>query len=819
MREVPGFGNPQAKILVLGEAPSTVELAKGIPFVGPAGEKLDGLLQMAGIKREDLYLTNASLEMVDKTVGKKDQFFFHKGGQPTDVFVRGLLALQQDIQRIKPNVVLALGNYALWAMMQHQAIMNWRGSILWSEVFGVKVVPTIHPAALLRGQDEFAGGTKGRGGMHKMITPVLHDLRRAKEQSLFPERNLRPRHVEINPEGPALDEAVAILESAENLDFDCETFGGNRLACIGFSDGNPERAWVFECDTKERVGICKGLLENPSSRKRGHNICAYDVPMLDSAGIHARNVYWDTLISQHILVPDLPKSLAFCQSVYTDMPYHKDEGKILYRLKIRTREDMIREMNYCGKDVMSGGEIAEKQPELIEERGLWPVWTRRMLMFEPLRGACALGFKADIQCLYDQTVRTKKLLDAAQAELDKEAGHPVNVNSNGVNGQVKTLLYKERGIAPRYKDGKLVADAHILADIAARSDDPVPMMIVKTRKYDKALSNYYNIKVLSPDGRIRSIQGIAGTASGRLNSSIPLWGPGVPIQTIPLEARRAYIADDGWEILECDGAQAEAVIVAYMANDPVHMDCFRTGKDVHRVTACLLSDVPVDRWAEIPKKSTIREIAKTCNHELNYNAGPRMFMLTVNEEYDPDDPMSVRLDYKEALVLWNRYHQIRPALKGYWETIKYELRHNRMTLKSPLGWEYTFLGQWSDSLLNLAYSWKPQSTVGESTNVGILQTLGLLPPPAHIPERLGLEYQSMVKKSGTKLLAQVHDSATWLTPRSSRSEVAPAIMALMEVPLYINGYNICVPIEAAVGQNWCKLDMEPLGVTRTTVEL
>lgn len=815
--EIPGYGPRNAKIMIVGEAPAKQEELLGKPFQGQAGEQLDKMLHMVGIDRSKCYITNACLERVIATEKNKDAYFFNKG-VPTPVFAYGIGQLYKDIVEIKPNVVVVLGNYALWAAMQHTGIMKWRGSILWSDLFQVKIIPSIHPAALLRGSRDDSGTKKG-GGMWKMLTAVVHDLKRAKEQSLFPELRLRPRVITVNPEGHDLDEALTKLMDCEDLVFDMETFGGAQLACAGFSPLDPERAWVFECDTDQRVEYIKSILQNKASRKIGHNITGYDVPMLDSIGIHSANVSWDTMIAQHVLIPDLPKSIAFLTSMYTDMKFYKDEGKILYKSKVRSRENMMTEMFYCGKDVVSSAEIALAQPALLRERGLMPVMKRRMQIFGPLRLAAELGFKADLSKLFVLARETQKELTVRQAELDELAGRPINVNSNHAGGDVKTLIYKERGIAPRYKEGKLTADAHVLADIAARNSDPVPSLIIRVRQLEKLLSNYYNVKVISPDARIRTVYNIAGTASGRLSSSIPLWGPGVPMQTIPPRARQAFVADDGWEILECDQAQAEAVIVAYLANDPIHMDCFRTGKDVHRVTAALLNGMPMENWAQIPKDSQVRQLAKTCNHELNYDAGPFMFMLTVNEEYDPDDPLSVKLDPKTSKVIWNRYHEIRPALKGYWETIRRELRDNQMTLKSPLGWEYTFLDRWSDSLLRLAYSWKPQSTVGEATNIGILQAFGLAEPPTTMIRASGQSWQQDIQKAEVKLLAQTHDSATFLVPKEARAEIAPKIMSLLEVPLYINGYNIVIPIEANAGPNWYKGDMEDLGKTRETVEI
>ena len=813
MTEVHGEGPSNARILFLGEAPASAEVAAGRPFQGRSGQQFDQLLRLVGIKRSEVYITNASLERVNTSLRKKDDHFFNRDGSPTPALMRGCIQLQADIQRIKPNVVVPLGNYALWVMMQHQGIMKWRGSILWSDAFQVKVIPTIHPAFLLwAAQDE--GGAEGGGTMYKMLTAIHHDLRRAKEQSAFPELRLRPRQTIINPEGADLDEALELLHTSPRIVFDMETFGKTNLACAGFSAMDPERAYVFQCNDPIRILKVRQVLEDPRTEKVGHNICGYDVPMLDCLGWSVANVRWDTMVAQHILTPDLQKSLGFLTSIYTDVAYYKDEGKILGHIK--TQADMDIAMKYCGKDNMTCAEIALEQPELLEERGLMPVMDRSMKVFVPLREAMKRGFRCDLLKLYQFAKKAEEDFERVTKEINELAGKEVNINSPK---QVGVLLYDEQGIAERKKKGKRTTSAHVLKDIAARNPNPLPNKIIEAREYAKLTSNYYNIKVLSPDRRIRTVYSIPGTKSKRLASAIPLWGPGIPIQTIPAKAKEAYLADDGWSILECDQAQAEAVVVAYMANDPIHMDCFRTGKDVHRVTAALLNGMPIDDWIKIPKPSQVRELAKTCNHELNYNAKAYMFMLTVNKKYDPEDPLSIWMDIDLATATWNRYHYIRPALAGYWESVRKELRENQMTLRSPLGWEYTFLDKWSDQLLNLAYSWKPQSTVGESTNIGICQVFGLMDPPSTIDRDIGLSWQKDIQYAGVQFMAQVHDSGTYQVPTEAVEEIGPKIMRLMEVPLTVNHHNIVVPIEGAYGSSWSKKSMTSLGVTRKTVEL
>jgi uracil-DNA glycosylase family 4 len=771
--------------------------------VGDAGQELDKLLRSANIHRPDCYITNACQEQVR---GDKASFFF-SGGKPTPTFMESLVRLYHDIHEIRPNVIVALGNYAQYALLgQSSGILNNRGSILWSEPAGCKVIPTLHPAALLRGKPD--GADKSSGGMYKFRNPVIWDLQRAREQSKFHELRLRPRNLVIDPVGDDLDRAVQRLLNARHLVVDIESWGGTNLACIGFSDGDPEWAVTLSGANPDRLELYRLLLENQIP-KVGQNLM-YDATMLDQNRINMRNIVHDTMIAQHVLLPDLPKSLPFMSSIYTDMPYYKDEGKVWN--KPRTPELERQYFEYNAKDICATAEVFQHQVEELKAENLEEVFQRSMMVFEPLRQATFRGMKCDLTKMWKLIEQTQNNLVSAQAELDKLAGWPVNVNSHV---QVKKLLYDQLGLSDRKNQS---SDAPTILNIAANTGNRAPYLVIRARKEQKLLSNYYKTGILSSDARIRFGFNVVGTFGARISSAAPLWGPGLNGQNIPGPAREMLVPDDGYTLVECDQAQAEAVIVAYLANDPIHMDCFRNGKDVHRVTACLLLDRPASDWQQIGKPSAIRELAKTCNHELNYNAGPGQFQLTVNESYDPDDPATVKIDFTTARATRNKYLATRPALTAYWESIKSELKLNR-TLVTPLGRRYQFLDAWSDELLRKAYSYKPQCTVGETTNIGICQVLGLVDLEQEMDERYKLQQE--ISRLDFFFSLQVHDSTIWQVRTEQLEAFYPLAMQLLEVPLLVNGYRICVPIEGTASDVWTKdkKKVRDLGISRKSVEL
>src|SRR5215510_4261791 len=145
---VGGIGPLEPELMIVGEAPGKHEDETGIPFVGPAGEILNNCLGKAGIKRSAAYITN-----VVKYRPPQNNFkLLHVVGIDLEECVKSLW--EDEIYKLKPKCILAVGDEALQAVCGLTGIMKYRGSILKGRD-GTKVVPMIHPAAL------FSHGDKG----------------------------------------------------------------------------------------------------------------------------------------------------------------------------------------------------------------------------------------------------------------------------------------------------------------------------------------------------------------------------------------------------------------------------------------------------------------------------------------------------------------------------------------------------------------------------------------------------------------------------------------------------------------------------------
>ena len=140
-----GVGNPDAELMFIGEAPGLHEDKQGEPFVGAAGQLLTRMLEGIGRTREEVYIANI---LKCRPPGNRDPL--------PDEIEACTPWLVETISLIQPALIVTLGNFATKYVLQTQTgITRMRGSVYnWH---GRKVIPTFHPAAILRG-----GGDKSR---------------------------------------------------------------------------------------------------------------------------------------------------------------------------------------------------------------------------------------------------------------------------------------------------------------------------------------------------------------------------------------------------------------------------------------------------------------------------------------------------------------------------------------------------------------------------------------------------------------------------------------------------------------------------------
>ena len=137
-RVVFGTGDPDADLMFIGEGPGAEEDRQGLPFVGPAGELLDKIIQAIGLRREQVYIANV---VKCRPPGNRDP-------QPDEAAACRPF-LRRQIELVRPRVIVALGRVAAQALLGTDLPLGrMRGR--WFDVQGVPTMVTYHPAALLR---------------------------------------------------------------------------------------------------------------------------------------------------------------------------------------------------------------------------------------------------------------------------------------------------------------------------------------------------------------------------------------------------------------------------------------------------------------------------------------------------------------------------------------------------------------------------------------------------------------------------------------------------------------------------------------------
>ncbi len=231
------------------------------------------------------------------------------------------------------------------------------------------------------------------------------------------------------------------------------------------------------------------------------------------------------------------------------------------------------------------------------------------------------GVKIDTGVLAHMSQRLERDCDAKAREIYDKSGHNFNINSPRQLGDV--LFNKLNLPKPvKYGKGKTISTAvDVLEGLAAEHE--VPRLVLEYRQLSKLKSTYVDTlpSLLNPvTRRLHTTFDQANTATGRLSSKNPNL-QNIPIRTeLGREIRAAFIAEPGCVLLKADYSQIELRLMAHFSEDPLLVEAFLGGGDVHKATASVLFGVPVEKVT-----SEQRGQAKTVNFATIY--GQREFSL------------------------------------------------------------------------------------------------------------------------------------------------------------------------------------------------
>lgn len=231
--------------------------------------------------------------------------------------------------------------------------------------------------------------------------------------------------------------------------------------------------------------------------------------------------------------------------------------------------------------------LAEDMKSAIAEQELEGVYRKIDLPLSPVLARMeSTGIRVDIETLSVISVRMDTQMEELSGKIHSAAGHEFNINSPQ---QLAKVLFDEMKLPAPVKTGKgkvYSTAADILESLAPSYE--IAARVLEYRQLAKLKGTYVDAlpQLIRPQtGRIHTSFNQAGAATGRLSSSNP------NLQNIPIrteqgrEIRAAFIPEDGWVLLSADYSQIELRLLAHFSEDPVLVESFRNGEDIHTRTA------------------------------------------------------------------------------------------------------------------------------------------------------------------------------------------------------------------------------------------
>jgi len=809
-RFVENKGPLEPDLMVVGQFPGNAEVEAQLNFVGPSGELLNDCLRLAGIRRSEVFIANTC--RYQPPMNDIDQLHL------IDVKLEDEVEnLWNEIRALRPKCILAVGEVALNAVTDYSDIMDCRGSILLAKDGVTKVVPTIHPAALL---SRFEGGEQKGGLAFTWLKVIQSDVVRAVDESKSRKFDLPFRELEVCHSSL---QAYRFFEKYKNLDLaanDIESINCMPV-CTGFAF-NKHHAMSFpllrnigphkltDMGNKEMAEIWRLLQENFNRLKLiGHNM-KYDEFKQNLIGFQNLNVYSDTLIKTRVIFPELPmKSLLVVSSLWTREPYYKSEGKE-FRLGRSPIENLFK---YNAKDCAVEFEVDEVQDEDLKELGktygldlMNYYYNYMMKKHKFYLNMENNGFRVDDSRKKELAVRYTEMARVVHERIAVGLGYELNVKSYP---QMFNLLYKEMGFKIRKKNPTSEDSIVALLGNHAKKKEHKDILtdILEERRIRDQKSRYINFHP-DYDGRCKTSFNISATETTRSSTGI-LDKPvrprkiGLAFHTISKHGRLAkdirsmFIPDEGTIFLQADSSQAEARVVAVLSEDWELLKAFDE-IDIHRRTAGLifgycssliLTTGRINLVDDILKDGPERFCGKKVRHAGNYNMGKGRFMQELNTDAQKFE-INMNVSEWKAGKMLEQFHAASPKIRGVFHRDIIEALQSTRNLIDPFGGLRIFNGRMDDDLYKEGYANIPQRTV------------------AHLVQGAALKIEEELNGDVNMMwLSENHDSLTMQVPKNNWEPYAKLMKKYFEVPIDFKtyctlkrDYKLVIPCEVEVAE-------------------
>ncbi len=583
-----------------------------------------------------------------------------------------------------------------------------------------------------------------------------------------------------------LDNLIKLLENEVEFSLNLQTTSITAMEAeiIGISFSTPnDSSWYIpiqylgknqnnfgEDECSIIIAKLKGVLENDSIKKIGHNI-KYDMLVLKRYGINIKGIHFDTMLAAHILNPSMRS-------------YQLDRLAIEFlNIEIVTIEDLI------GK---GRNQIVTEDVPLEKLAGysmtntdiilqLWKILENKLIeqnSFEfyskieiPLISVLLKleynGTFVDSEILGEMSNNLESILKDLVSNIYRLSDEEFNINSTQ---QLANILFDKLEL-PQLKKRSTAED--ILKKLMSYHE--LPKNILAYRKYSKLKNTYIDTLpelINKNTGRIHSTFNQTIAATGRLSSKNPNF------QNIPIrseegkEIRKAFCPQkNGWKILSADYSQIELRIMAHISQDQTLINAFQNGDDVHSETACHVFNVSRDSIS-----TDMRRIAKVVNFGIMYGAGA----FRISQE--------LGISRQEATNIIESYFNKYSGIEDYIKTTIEKARKDKfvetiMGRRRPIWDADSDNGMRRKAAERVAINMPIQGSAAELIKLAMCAI-----------------YDELIKSDmRTKMILQIHDELLFEFPKEEEEGLINLVVDKME-----NAMNLSIPIivDYGVGENW-----------------
>lgn len=520
----------------------------------------------------------------------------------------------------------------------------------------------------------------------------------------------------------------------------------------------------------------RDVLEDPALPKYGQNI-KYDYIVLSRQGITLRGVAFDTMVAGYLINPSRRANNldALSRAYLNHIPisYEEVAGKGARQITF-DQVDIERATAYSAEDADLTLRLQNTLAPLLDEFSLTSLFQDvEMPLVEVLAALEMRGVMVNETHLREMSKSLQTQMDALLHDIFLAADEEFNVNSSQ---QLQRILFDKLQLpaGKRTKSGGRSTDVSVLENLAVEHD--LPRLILEYRQLAKMKSTYADAlpQLIHPQtGRIHTSLNQTITETGRLSSSNPNL-QNIPVRSeLGMEIRRAFVADPGYKLISADYSQIELRLLAHFTEDPVLIDAFREGQDIHTRTAMEVFGVDQE-----DVDGNMRRMAKTVNFGIIYGLSPFGLARRLHIAND------------EARAYIDNYFARYPSVKQYLDGIIAAAREQGYV--TTLLQRRRYLPEINNRNRNIREAAERTAiNMPFQGSAADLIKLAMVHLHRHIQsERLPCD-----------MLLQIHDELLFEVPETEVTDLLPSIKSIME---QVWTLHVPLTVEIGVGDNWAE---------------